>query len=465
MSTKGPHDDDSSDRTVVRPRGAPSGGGLPGGYPPPPAPPPAQAVPHPHAPPPPPPRRPSAWQPAAPSGAAAPPAQISDFLGGSANPLVQAASPLLLLAVQLRGTASQPNAMGLREQVVNQVRQFESRAQAAGLTPQMTTAARYALCAMLDEAVLNTPWAEHSGWAAKTLLTIFHSETYGGEKFFLILDRLTQDFAKHLDLIEMMYLCIALGFGGRYQIEPCGQARLADIQEELYRRIKSQRQPPADELAPHWKGIEDRRNPLLRYVPLWVIAAAGACVLLGVFLYFYAQLNAASAPLSARLSQIGLESAVPADAPKPVVARKSLKQLLAPQEQAGYLTVDESPDGKALIRLISAEMFPSGGVQVGASQIPVLNAVTQALNQAPGRVIVIGHTDDQPVRSLRFKDNYELSAERARAVVQILSQGIDNPGRLESSGAGPSKPIAEPASLPANRARNRRVEISHNPEG
>jgi len=363
MSTKGPHDDDSSDRTVVRPRGAPSGGGLPGGYPPPPAPPPAHAG----AAPPPPPRRPSAWQPAAPSGAAAPPAQISDFLGGSANPLVQAASPLLLLAVQLRGTASQPNAMGLREQVVNQVRQFESRAQAAGLTPQMTTAARYALCAMLDEAVLNTPWAEHSGWAAKTLLTIFHSETYGGEKFFLILDRLTQDFAKHLDLIEMMYLCIALGFGGRYQIEPAGQARLADIQEELYRRIKSQRQPPADELAPHWKGIEDRRNPLLRYVPLWVIAAAGACVLLGVFLYFYAQLNAASAPLSARLSQIGLESAVPADAPKPVVARKSLKQLLAPQEQAGYLTVDESPDGKALIRLISAEMFPSGGVQVGAN--------------------------------------------------------------------------------------------------
>jgi type VI secretion system protein ImpK len=49
-------------------------------------------------------------------------------------------------------------------------------------------------------------------------------------------------------------------------------------------------------------------------------------------------------------------------------------------------------------------------------------------------------------------------------VVQILSQGIDNAGRLESSGAGSSQPIALPPDLPANRARNRRVEILYSPE-
>ena len=77
---------------------------------------------------------------------------------------------------------------------------------------------------------------------------------------------------------------------------------------------------------------------------------------------------------------------------------------------------------------------------------------------------VLGHTDDQPVRSLKYKDNFELSAERAKSVVEVLSQGIDKPGRFESSGAGASKPIAEPPSLPANRARNRRVEIIYYPE-
>jgi len=398
------------------------------------------------------------------------PAAISDFLGGGLNALVQAASPLLLLSVQLRNSVSQPDARHLHEQVIAQVRQFEGNAQAAGVPAQTITAARYVLCATLDEAVMNTPWGQQSGWAARTLLVAFHGESYGGEKFFIILERLCADFARHIDLIELMYICLTLGFGGRYQIEANGRAKLADIQEDLYRKLKAQRAPAAEELAPHWKGVEDRRNPLVRYVPLWVIVAAGACLLLGVFLYLYSRLNEQSSPVSAQVSQIGLQGAVPPDESRlkqaaPPVPHKSLKQLLAPEEQAGKLAVDEKPDGSALVRLNAAEMFVSGGVDVSDKQLPLLHAVTAALNQVPGRVVVVGHTDDQPVHSLRFKDNYALSAERAKSVLNILSQGIDNPGRLESSGAGASQPIALPPSLPENRARNRRVEILYTPEG
>lgn len=451
MSSNGPHDDDPMrDATVVRPRGAPT----------PPAPAPAPVA------------KPAVAPVRGPASRAdaAPPAAISDFLGGGMNALVQAASPLLLLSVQLRNSVSQPDAVHLREQVITQVRQFESHAQAAGIAAQTITAARYVLCTTLDEAVLNTPWGGQSGWAAKTLLVVFHGESYGGEKFFAILDRLCADFSRHIDLIELMYICLALGFGGRYQIETDGRVKLADIQEELYRRIKSQRTPASDELAPHWKGIEDRRNPLVRYVPLWVIVAAGACLLLGAFLYFYTRLNELSSPVSAQVAQIGLKTAIPPDDARlrqtqPRVERKSLKQLLAPQEQAGALSVDEKPDGSALVRLNAAAMFASGGTVVATKQIPMLHEITAALNQVPGRVVVVGHTDDQPVHSLKFKDNYALSAERARAVLQILSQGIDNPARLESSGAGSSQPIALPANLPDNRARNRRVEILYSPEG
>lgn len=431
------------DATVVRPRGqtpAP---------PPPPAPAPGPAP-----------------APAAPRAPDVARADISEFLGGGMNPLVQTASALLLLGVQLRHSVSPPDATHLREQVITQVRKFESHATEAGLPAQTVTAARYVLCAMLDESVLNAPWGEQSGWSQKTLLVTFHGESYGGAKFFQILERLCADFSRHIDLIELMYLCLALGFGGRYQIESGGRAKLADIQEDLYRRIKDQRAPAADELAPHWRGIEDRRNPLIRYVPLWVIAAAAACVLLIAFVVFYTRLNTVSAPSSALVAQIGLESATPPDnRALPPAPHKSLKQLLAPQEQAGKLTVDEQPDGSALLRLGAADMFASGGVDVSDSQLPLLHAITAALNQVSGRVIVVGHTDDQPIHSLRFKDNFELSAARARSVVKILSQGLDNPGRIESSGAGASQPIALPPNLPANRARNRRVEIKYIPEG
>jgi type VI secretion system protein ImpK len=117
-----------------------------------------------------------------------------------------------------------------------------------------------------------------------------------------------------------------------------------------------------------------------------------------------------------------------------------------------------------LVRLAATGMFPSGGVDVGADQIPLLHKITAALNQVQGRVIVVGHTDDQPVRSLKYKDNFELSGARARSVAQILSQGLDNPGRIESSGAGSSQPIALPPDTPDNRTRNRRVEIMFIPE-
>lgn len=437
MNTSGPFGDDSDDRTVVRPRGA------------------AVAAP-------PPPAAPA--QPRASAAPAASPADVNALLTGGSNTLVRAATPLLLLGVELRHSATPPDVARLREQAVAQIRRFEARAQSANVPAQTVTAARYVLCTMLDEAVLNAPWGEQSGWSQKTLLVAFHGESYGGAKFFQILDRLYADTARHIDLMELMYVCLALGFAGRYQIESGGRAKLADIQEDLYQRIRVQRASPPVELAPHWRGIEDRHNPLVRYVPLWVIAAAAACVLLGAFLFFYTRLNAASSPISALASQVGLENVALPDTRKPV-PHKTLKELLAPEAGAGKLQIIEQENGRELVRLSATDMFASGGVDVGPAVIPVLHAITAALNQVPGRMIVVGNTDDVPVRSLKYKDNFALSAARADAVVKILDDGLDDPGRLESSGAGASKPIALPPNLPANRARNRRVDLIYIPEG
>jgi type VI secretion system protein ImpK len=394
-------------------------------------------------------------------------AELGDFMSGVVNPLVRAANPLLLLSVQLRHSVAAPADIArLREQAVTQVHSFESYAQNAGINQQTIMAARYVLCTMLDESVNNAPWGDSSGWNQKTLLVTFHGETYGGAKFFQILDRLSVDFSRHLDLIELMYICLALGFGGRYLVEPGGLGRLADIQDDLYRRIRGLREAPAAELAPHWRGIEDRRNPIMRYVPWWVVALAAVFILLAAFLFFYTRLNALTEPVSAQLAKLGLADAPPpqTSAPKPAVGRKTLKQLLAPQEQAGQLSVDEKPDGEDTVRLAANELFPSGGADIAAEQIGLLHRITWALNQVQGRVIIVGHTDDQPVRSLKFKDNFELSTARAQNTQQILAQGLDDPRRLSSNGAGSSQPIATPVDTPANRARNRRVEILFIPE-
>jgi type VI secretion system protein ImpK len=106
-------------------------------------------------------------------------------------------------------------------------------------------------------------------------------------------------------------------------------------------------------------------------------------------------------------------------------------------------------------------VFASASATVDPSQYETLQHIANAIDQVPGRVLVIGHTDDQPLTSFRYRDNLELSRERALSVVNVLKLALDQPGRLEHTGVGSTEPRYKPESTPENRARNRRVEIVH----
>src|SRR5262245_57651113 len=124
-----------------------------------------------------------------------------DLLGVGLNPLVKAASPLLLLAAQLRNTLSAPDVGDLRRHALEEIRRFEERSRAAGVSAEVTRAARYALCASLDEAVLSTPWGAQSEWAQQTLLVALHREAWGGEKFLEMRDRISPVPGQHTDMV------------------------------------------------------------------------------------------------------------------------------------------------------------------------------------------------------------------------------------------------------------------------
>src|SRR4029079_13171877 len=386
------------------------------------------------------------------------PDEARELLGVGLNPLVQAASPLLLLAGQMRGSVTPMDVEGLRHLALEEIRRFEGHARAAGIQNEIVIAARYVLCAGLDEAVLSTPWGAQSDWSQHPLLVALHREAWGGEKFFEMLDRISQDPARHLDLMELQYLCLAFGFNGKYHVADRGYEKLASIQQELYRKIRSQRSAPPSELSLHWRGLEDRRNPLIRYVPWWVIGAATLAILAIVFTAYYAWLARYAEPVNAQLAGIGLEAfSQPAAAP---IRGPSLKQLLPPDEAAGTMKVDEQ-NGRTQVTLQAPDLFASGSATVNPTQYQRLQHLASALNQVPGRVLVEGHTDDQAIRSLRYRDNFELSRERALSVVKVLQLGMEHHGRITWTVVGATKPLYTPASDPANRARNRRVEIIH----
>lgn len=388
------------------------------------------------------------------------PPQVGEFLRTGINPLVQAATPLLILAGRLRTTLTHADVGALRRQALDEIRRFEERARSAGVAPETVLAARYALCAALDEAVLSTPWGGQSEWAAQTLLVQLHREAWGGEKFFEMLERVSSDPVRYIDLMELQYACIALGFSGKFQVLERGQSQLAEVQHDLSRRIRTYRGTPDAELSPHWRGLEDRRNPVIRYVPWWVVGAAALVLLTGAYIYFYTRLSGVAAPVNEQLAGIGVGDFTEPAAATPAVAGPRLKTLLAEDESRGVLQVEEDGD-RTLITLTAPGFFASGSAKVNPAYYESLRRVANAIDQVPGRVLVIGHTDDVPLRSFRFRDNYELSRERAVQVVEVLKLAIDNPSRLEWTGVGSSQPRYRPETLPENRSRNRRVEIIH----
>jgi type VI secretion system protein ImpK len=373
---------------------------------------------------------------------------------------VRAASGVLLLAGQLRNTVSVPDVAGLRRHALDEIHRFEERARSAGVANETVLAARYALCATLDEAALSTPWGAHSEWAQQGLLVSLHREAWGGEKFFEMLERISHDPERHIALMELQYLCIAVGFAGKYRVLDRGDSRLAEVRQALYRRIRNHRGAAPAELSLRWRGLEDRRNPLIRYVPWWVVGAAALAIVAVAYAFYYTRLGSAASPVHAALAQVGLEAF---DAPaKPSTVGPTLKQLLASDEARGMVSVEDR-DGRTLITLLTPTLFPSGSATLNPEVEPTVRRVAEAIDRVPGRVLVVGHTDDQPLRSLRYRDNFDLSRERAVSVVKVLQPAISNPARVEWSGVGSSQPRYRPESDPGNRARNRRVEIVHVP--
>lgn len=407
------------------------------------------------SPPPPSPSAPS-FAPPMPSTPAAPlpGTDLAPAFHAGINPLVGAANALLDLVVPLRVMAQHANIEGLRQQLVAAIRRFETEARAARIDPEAVAVARYSLCTFLDETISSTPWGGSGVWASRSLLVAFHNEAFGGEKFFLLLQKLSQKPRENLHLLELMYLCLALGLEGRYRVIDGGRAQLDTLRERLQQLIQKERGPFEPELSPRWRGTEEKRRGLLRVVPVWIIAVVALALLLALQLGLSYLLNRASDPVFAGLHRFQLAGA---PVPPPLYPTVRVAKFLAPEIEQGLVSVTETPERSTIV-LHGDGVFRSGSADVAAAYEPLLARIGAALKPVPGQVIVIGHTDDVQVTSTRFPSNWALSKARAASVVTLLATHAGPPARYRVEGRGETEPLV-PNDSAANRARNRRVVI------
>src|SRR5262249_42788730 len=272
---------------------------------------------------------------------------------------VALANPLLALVPQIRSSVSHPDPAGFRQTLLEQLSTFEQAAQKRGIKAETVVVARYALCTLLDEAVSSTPWGGSSQWMKQSLLVTFYRETGGGEKFFLLLNKMGEQPGANIELLEFFYACLALGFEGRFRVIEGGRAQLEQTRERLYELIRRQRQHEDADLSGRWKGIETKPKRMSGAFMVWLAVSGCAVLLAVVYLGYLFSLAGQSSPVKSELAQMKVKVALERKTPARAVAPR-LSRFLAEEIAQGRVAVYED-------ELVSVVTIPGDGVFASGS--------------------------------------------------------------------------------------------------
>jgi type VI secretion system protein ImpK len=411
------------------------------------------------------------------AGASAPmtPAPVSphisvDLVAIAANPLMRASSSLLLLLGRLRASLSRAGTGQLMDQVAQSIVQFEADARESGIPPEQINAAKYALAATADDIVQNLPTDDRHLWTKYSMLVRFFSERTGGVKFFQELDRAKQNPAANLGLLEIMHACLCLGFEGVYRASTSGggAGALQGIRRDLYETIRRVQPKTIEDLSPHWRGqlIGLVANRLR--IPVWSIAAVASVLLLGAYLVLRNLLSGQAEAVALKMARLNPETEIniareTAVKPPPDPVRSStqlerIRAALADEILARKLSADQTATS-IIIRIGNVVLFPSGAAKVNDTFNPLAAKIARSLDKEPGAIRIDGYSDTDPIKTVTFPSNWELSEARAKSVAGVLKTDLSQPERVTVSGKGSDNPVA-PNDTVENKSKNRRVEVS-----
>lgn len=174
------------------------------------------------------------------------------------------------------------------QQIQKFLADFEKGAKRLNASAEDIFSAKYAFCAAVDEIVLRSESVIRDSWERRPLQLMMFGDQLAGENFFLKLDALRSQGQARLQVMEVFHMCLLLGFQGKYFLE--GPEKLGYLTARLGDEIAAMRGRRVG-FAPHWELPDLVAHTLRRDVPLWVIAAAFACIGLLAFIGLSWSLN------------------------------------------------------------------------------------------------------------------------------------------------------------------------------
>lgn len=196
--------------------------------------------------------------------------------------LAELSSNIFLLVLGFRARADSIDFNTLYQGALSLFAEFEQNAKALKFDPEDIANSRYALAAFVDEAVLRSQWAGKEQWADNPLqLQLF--ETYlAGEGFFEKLGTLRSRGESAVEVLEIYYLCLVLGFEGKYGME--GTERLTALAKTINDELSRFRPMNSEGVSPHWKVV-DGPAPDTNKLPRWLIYSCAAVIVVCILLY------------------------------------------------------------------------------------------------------------------------------------------------------------------------------------
>ena len=205
---------------------------------------------------------------------------LSKSMGG-ARDISSLSTDLFLIVIRMREAEDLGDPASLRKLIVYYLDLFKKNCKVIGIAEPSIQEAVYAVVALIDEAVLSIRGACRDYWIARPLQLDLFGDNIAGEEFYNKLHKLLEQTEKKKDVLEVYYLCLSLGFEGKYKLlDPEERATLL---EETGRKLRRARIRSSSALSPHGKGsdfVSRRKKQQGRGFPLWAgaVIAGGACV-------------------------------------------------------------------------------------------------------------------------------------------------------------------------------------------
>ncbi|WP_455821201.1 type IVB secretion system protein IcmH/DotU [Pseudomonas cerasi] len=369
------------------------------------------------------------------------------------NPLLEASQYLLrALSEMPEHVDSNEHVEVLKRSIKNEVNLFVVVCDEIDVSWKKMAIVRYCICTALDEAAHAKLWAQNAGWSQSNLLNHFEGDNDGGNKFFLLIGRLSMNPHEYADVLEVLLRILGLGFEGRYSIIENGDRQLTKIRQRLLTIIQSTKDTTSMILSPHGLVTRGKQKREKLIVPVRVTFLLCGIFIASIFFWYKYWLSVNQNVIEHKIFAMQRLNVA-----APEVHKLRLAYLLRHEISKGLVSVDETTaQSKVVFR--GDSIFESGATSVKPDMKYVINRVAKEVIRVNGSVLIVGHTDSTPIHRPGIENNTILSELRAQAVAGLLVNTGLSDKKIRTQGVGDTQPVSS-NSKPEDRALNRRVEF------